>query len=949
MPRLIATFFCSFTALLMFSFMSAPSLALTPEEAKALMNATPADSGVKSAAGNFFPIPGAQQVLPPAASAPAAQEALTPSYVVPGTEAIQKTMGLSDFEKARLAEYREMSDIEKTKLASYCELTEQEKANFARLSAMSSFDKDRLSEYTRMSELEKVRFDEYAKLTGLEKSRYERYCKSADTEKARSPEYFEKSKIEKEMSDSREADATPKPQPFAAGELTQFGYNFFRPETTGFSPQTDVPVSGDYLVGPGDHISLQLWGSASGVYDLEVNRSGEVYLPRGGSVRVWGVPFSKLQELFRSHLSKELKDFQLNVNMGKLRLMKIYVVGEVNSPGGYNVSSLSTVINALSAAGGPTKNGSLRTITVRRQGHAPVEVDLYHFFLKGDKSCDVRLLPGDTIYVPVIRRVAGIAGNVRRPAIFELRHENTLTELLALAGGINPTGSLQRIQVVRVKAHDKKLVNDFNVDPHGSTKNFLDITGAIKIDNFDMVRVFQIDTTLRDQVRLEGYILRPGDYAYKKGMRVKDLFGKDDILPETYKDVAVITRLLPPDYHPEKFSIDLGKALSGDAGHNVELKEFDRLRVYSRWEMEEKPVVRISGDVRKPGEYRLLDKMRLRDLIYDAGNVKNTAYLENVEISRLSISGTEVTSRPINVNLKEAMSGNPEHNILLEPYDTVQIRRIPNWVEETDRYVTLSGEVMFPGVYPIFKGERLSSVLARAGGYTPKAYLYGAKFTRAPVRQLQQQRMDEFITRTEQDVAAKMQELASTAASEEELKATKASLEGVRASLEKLKQLKAEGRLNIVLGPVESLRETPYDLELMGGDALIIPQSVGAVSVIGEVYNQTAILHLPGKDLEYYLKQAGGPTGSAEEGEIYLVKANGSVTSRQQSSFGIHWDAEGKKWSFGGFYSMQPQPGDTIVVPKQLEKTAWLRTIKDITTIISQIALTAGTIFIGLK
>jgi protein involved in polysaccharide export with SLBB domain len=758
-----------------------------------------------------------------------------------------------------------------------------------------------------------------------------------------------KSEIEKSMSDPQTDEDMFKPQPFTKGELTQFGYNFFRPDATGFPPQTDVPVGDDYLVGPGDVITLQLWGSVTGSYDLEVNRSGEVYVPRVGAVRVWGVPFGRLQELFRSHLARELKDFQLNVNMGKLRLMKIYVVGEVQSPGGYNVSSLSTVINALSAAGGPTKNGSLRTITVRRQGKPPLEVDLYYFFLKGDKSCDVRLLPGDTIYVPVIRRVAGIAGNVRRPAIFELRNEKNLTELLALAGGINPTGSLQRIQVVRVKAHDKKLVSDFNVDPHGSKKSFLDITGAIKIENFDLVRVFQIDTTLRDHVRIEGYVRRPGDYALKKGMRVKDFFGKDDILPETYNPVAVITRLIPPDYHPEKFSIDLGKALAGDETHNVELQEFDRLKIFSRWEMEAQPVVRINGDVQKPGEYRLLENMRLRDLVYDAGNLKNTAFLDNVEITRIKISGAEVTSQPINVNLKEALAGNPEHNILLQPFDTVQVRRIPNWVEETERYVTLSGEVMFPGTYPIFKGERLSSVLTRAGGYTPKAYLYGAKFTRAPVRQLQQQRMDEFISRTEQDVASKMQSLASTAASKEELEATKASLEGVRQSLEKLKQLKAEGRMTISLAPVETLRTTPYDLELMGGDALYIPQSIGAVTVLGEVYNQTALLHLPGRDLEYYLNEAGGPTGGAEEDEIYLVKADGSVTSRQQSSFGIHWDGEGKKWTFGGFNSLQPQPGDTIVVPKQLEKTAWLRTIKDITTIISQIALTAGTIFIGLK
>jgi len=270
-------------------------------------------------------------------------------------------------------------------------------------------------------------------------------------------------------------------------------------------------------------------------------------------------------------------------------------------------------------------------------------------------------------------------------------------------------------------------------------------------------------------------------------------------------------------------------------------------------------------------------------------------------------------------------------------------------VEETERYVTISGEVMFPGTYPIYKGERLSSVLARAGGFTPKAYLKGAKFTRAPVRELQQRRMDDFIFKTDQEIGQKMQALASVSSTKEELEATKASLEGLQRSLEKLKQLKPEGRVTIRLSSLDSFRGSPYDLELMGSDSLDIPQSLGAVVVFGEVYNPTTFLHLPGKELSYYLMQAGGPTGYAEDGEMYLVRSDGSVFSRQQSSIGFHWDQEGRRWTFGGFLAMQPEPGDTIIVPKQLERTAWMRNIKDITTIISQIALTAGTVFLGLR
>jgi len=935
----------------LFCFPNAKSFALTPEEARLLSSSAtggPVTLAPPQIQGNFVPLPGSPHASGMTTKPTPPLETAPPAYAIPSA-AGQKSEILSDFDSARLLEYRNLSDAEKTRVTAYCDLSDQEKAKLEALSKMSPYDKGRLSEYARMSSLEKTKLNQYLLLSDLEKIRYQRYCKSVDTEKARSPQFYEKSKIEKELSDLKGSEEPPQPQPFTMGDLTQFGYNFFRPEATSFSPQTDVPVGDDYLVGPGDQITLQLWGSVSGSYELEVNRSGEIYLPRIGAVKVWGIPFGHLQETLRSHLAREFKDFQLNVNMGRLRLMKIYVVGEVQSPGGYNVSSLSTVLNALSAAGGPTKNGSLRTILVRRQGKAPVPVDLYDFFLKGDKSGDVRLLPGDTIYVPVIRRVAGIAGNVRRPAIYELKNEKNLTELLSLAGGLNPTGYLQRIQVVKVKAHDKKLVNDFNIDPRIEKKSFLDITSAIKIDNFDLVRVFQMDTTLRDHVRVEGYVRRPGDFALKKGMRVKDLFGKDDILPETYNQVAVITRLLPPDYHPEKFSINLGSALAGDENSNVELREFDNLKVFSRWEMEEKPIVRINGEVQKPGEYRLLDNMRLRDLVYDAGNLKKTAYLNNVEVTRVKVTGDSVSSVPIVVNLREALDGNPEHNILLEAYDSVQIRRIPNWVDETDRYVTLTGEVMFPGVYPIFKGERLSSVLARAGGYTSKAYLYGAKFTRAQVRELQQKRMDDFIQRTEQDISSKMQNMAASVSSKEDLEATKASLEGVQRSLQVLKQLKPEGRMTISLAPLDTLRGTPYDLELLGGDALDVPQSMGAVVVLGEVYNQTTLIHLPGRDLAYYLNEAGGPTGYGEKSEIYIVKANGTVTSRQQSSFGIHWDSEGKRWTMGGFYSMQPQPGDTIVVPKELEQTAWLRTIKDITTIISQIAISAGTVWLGLK
>jgi protein involved in polysaccharide export with SLBB domain len=840
---------------------------------------------------------------------------------------------------------------------------------------------------------------------------------------AGSVEMAEMSAAEKLMSASEDGGGM-RPQPFRVGRLSQFGYSFFK-KSTAFAPVVDVPVGAEYVIGPGDTLVLTAWGSLDGTFPLEVNRSGEVTLPKVGAVRVWGVPFGKVTELLRATLSQAFRNVQLNVTMGKLRLIKVYLVGEVDAPGDYNVSSLSTVINALAAAGGPSKNGSLRAIQVIRAGKVVETIDLYDFFLKGDKSRDIRLQPGDTINVPIHGNLVGIGGNVRKPAIYEFPGETSLKELLDMAGGVPPSSYLQRIQLSRVTANDKKLVEDFNFDPKLSSKEFEARAAGIKLKDMDLVKIMPIDLTVRDQVRLDGYVLRPGGYALKPGMRVKDLVGTDNLLPEYYPDTVEITRLMPPDFHPEKMYVNLDRAMQGQEKDNILLTEFDAVRIYSRFEMEEMPyvtisgevirpgtyrlnknervvdlvkeggnlkrkgyarkveirrlrygtdlivpysiyidleeafkgnpnqnillepfdevivkkwdyddtrVVRISGEVHRPGEYRLVDGMTITDLVMEAGNIKKSAFLKNAEIVRLKITGSSVTSYPIAVSLEDALKGSPEANIPLQDQDEVMIRRLPQWMDETDRYVILRGEVQFPGTYPIFKGEKLSSVLRRAGGYTDKAYQKGAKFTRRSVQALQQKRMDDVIARTEQDLARKQQELASVAASKEELQATKTTLDGMKASLDKLKTTKAEGRISLRLGTVEELNGSPYDVELQGGDVLEVPPSTNSVLVFGEVYNPTTIVNIPGEDLEYYLKKAGGATVNADKDEMYVIRADGTVESRREKSSFFH----------DGFMAMSLDPGDTVVVPQLIEKVAWMRDLKDIAFIIGQTALAAG-------
>jgi protein involved in polysaccharide export with SLBB domain len=746
---------------------------------------------------------------------------------------------------------------------------------------------------------------------------------------------LELSPIEKALYGDMSPAQYARPQAFSVDHLQQFGYSFFRTDSNGFAPVTDIPVGPDYIVGVGDKIVLTLWGSINGKYELEVNRNGEITLPKVGTANVAGINYVQLKQVTHDLLAKEFKDFDLDVNIGKLRQIKVYLVGEVKSPGDYNLTSLATVINALSAAGGPSKNGSLRKIQIRRNGKLIETVDLYDFFLKGDKSRDIRLQSGDTVFVPTIGPVVGVAGNVKRPAIYEIRDEKSLKDALKLADGINTGGYLQRVQISRIITHEKKIVSDFNLDPAITGKSPDELTASIPVQDMDMVKVFSIDATLRGSVKLVGFVLRPGNYALKPGMHLKDILGQDNLLPEYYQEIGEITRRSPPDYRPEKIIFNPSRALSGDPAQNFELREFDVVRIFSRWEMEEIPKVRISGEVQKPGEYQLFKNMTVHDLLILAGNPKLTAYMKNADITRIKKTGESVTSFPININLEEAIKDNPQHNIPLMPFDELIVRKIPNWANETERYVVLTGEFRFPGRYPIFKGEKLSSVIERAGGFTDKAYLRATKFTRVSVRELQQKRMDEMIVKAEQEIVKKQAQVASVAASKDELDATKAALEGLQRSIDLLKTVKAEGRLVIHMSNLDKFKDSPYDVEVMGGDILDVPQKPNAVNVLGQVYNPTSIIPTGDADVGFYLAKAGGPTSDAEEDDIYIVRVDGTVQSRQQISF------------FKGLFSTSFMstilgPGDTIIVPQRFEKIAWMREIKDLTSILANVALTAG-------
>jgi protein involved in polysaccharide export with SLBB domain len=723
--------------------------------------------------------------------------------------------------------------------------------------------------------------------------------------------------------------------------LRQFGYDVFRKPVSTFAPVMNVPVGPDYVIGPGDAFTLTMWGRADGQFPLQVDRDGQIILPEVGVLKVWGMKFGSLEDYLQHELARKYTDFKMSVTMNRLRTIQVFVVGEAATPGTYTVSSLSTVINALMAAGGPSKNGSLREIRLTRTGQDLVKLDLYDFLLGGDKSKDVRLQDGDTIFIPLIGPVVGVAGNVKRPAIYEMTGPTTLKGALDLAGGVTVAGWLQRVQVERIENHERRIVVDLDLSPGGAPQN-PSVAASTALRDGDVVKVFPVVSQEAKIVFLEGHAARPGKYEWKPGIRLKDILSSYEVLlPQPNTEYGEIIRLIPPDLHPTTIPFNLGQLLAGDAAQNIELAQYDTIRTF-RWDKRISEKVTISGMVYDPNAYRRVPDMKVRDLIDAAGGLQKNAYLRTAEVTRRHISQDGVATEKIEINLEKAVAGDPENNIILRDYDYLVIRPIPDLQFSLTAEIT--GEVRFPGVYPIQKQETLSSLIERAGGYSEQAYLRGAVFTRKSAMEVQRRRLDDMIRQVEESTLSKSQQSISGALDAQTAQSEQASLAAKKELLTKLRSAEITGRVVVRLTSPEEFKGSKYDLELEDGDKLVVPQTPGVVYVVGEVFNPTSLLCERGETVNYYLGRVGGMTRDADKKQVSVIMADGSVISMAQGNRGklVYWDKEYNRWSFGGFMSHRLEPGDTIIVPRKIDKTQWLRNTKDITQIIFQIAITAG-------
>lgn len=652
-----------------------------------------------------------------------------------------------------------------------------------------------------------------------------------------------------------------------------FGLDVFRSGTTQFDPNTTGPVDAGYRFGPGDRIVLVLTGDVEESYALDVTREGFIVIPQVGQVYVNNLTLGQVEDLLYTRLGRVYSGVRrgpdatthFSVSPAKLRSNLIYVVGDVLKPGAYQVSSAGTLFTALLAAGGPSDEGSLRAIQVRRNGQTVETMDVYDYLINGDASHDVRLQNGDIVFVPEHLARVRMAGEVVRPATYELKPTETLADAMRFAGGFRETASRRRVQIERILA-PKDRVDGRDRITTDVTSDALE-TGygpAVPMSPGDIVHVFPVTTHVRNQIYVRGDVYSPGTLGLSPGMKLSEaLKMAGGVKPDVYLGNVLISRM-----QSDSTRIQLRAQLQDTTGavvNDLALQENDEIQVFSVSEFRPEHYVAISGAVQHPGQYPYREGMTMRDLVLMAGGLRQSAYLDDARVARLpETRNGNRTATEFSVPLDSSYlfdrspdgkylgppglpaTRGPSPEVVLKPYDNVLILRQPNW--DLQRTVTLAGEVQFPGKYTLVnKNERITDIIKRAGGLTPEAYANGVTFYR--------------------------------------------SANNV-------------GRIGIDLSDVLENSHDRDNLLLQNGDSIYIPRFNSVILVEGAVNSPVGVTYVPGKNLNYYIRAAGGPTASANAKAAYVRQPNGKV------------DAEQRRFLIPD-YVPEPKPGSTVIVPER--------------------------------
>ena len=718
-----------------------------------------------------------------------------------------------------------------------------------------------------------------------------------------------------------------------ASSLKPFGYDLFANAPTTFAPAASIPVSSDYLLGPGDTLDILFYGKTNTAFSLEINREGFVDFPQLGPVGLAGLTYGEAKDMLQARIAAQIIGTQVSISMGSLRSMQVFVLGEAFKPGAYTVSSLSTITHALVSSGGVSDIGSLRNIQLKRQGKLVATLDLYDLLLAGDTSNDVRVQAADVIYIPTVGDLASIEGQVLRPAIYELKGTESIQDLVELAGGMGPKAFAQSARLQRINFDG--FMTTLDVDLTQSEDKSASLRGG------DHLTVDAITNYKKDVVSLQGAVRHEGDFAWRDGMRVSDIVAtRDKLNPDADLGAVMLVREIPNSADIEMLIFSFERVLADFSSEdNQRLMSRDKIIVLSAYgdratqispyitQLKRQAtlgtsakIVASGGTVRFPGEYPLVEGMSIDDLIRLSGGLVESAYSQSAEIARIDLSNP---NRAVSSIVVSSLTGSS--TMALQPSDYVEFRTIPDFRET--QTISLEGEFVFPGTYAFDKGENLSSVIQRAGGFTDEAFVDGSIFLREALKIREQQELDRLAKVLNDDLNAdRLRDANSNIAVDD------AQLTLQRNAIEALASAEAQGRLVIPLMKIVNF--SVDDVALKTNDRLLIPKFNQEVTVIGEVQRPTSYLYDASFSQADYLMQSGGIKPSADKRGIYVVKAGGQVIMPTRGWF--------------RFRSAQANigPGDTIVVPLDTDDTRirGIPLLAEVSTIIYQLALGAAAV-----
>ena len=718
-----------------------------------------------------------------------------------------------------------------------------------------------------------------------------------------------------------------------ASSLKPFGYDLFANAPTTFAPAASIPVSSDYLLGPGDTLDILFYGKTNTAFSLEINREGFVDFPQLGPVGLAGLTYGEAKDMLQARIAAQIIGTQVSISMGSLRSMQVFVLGEAFKPGAYTVSSLSTITHALVSSGGVSDIGSLRNIQLKRQGKLVATLDLYDLLLAGDTSNDVRVQAADVIYIPTVGDLASIEGQVLRPAIYELKGTESIQDLVELAGGMGPKAFAQSARLQRINFDG--FMTTLDVDLTQSEDKSASLRGG------DHLTVDAITNYKKDVVSLQGAVRHEGDFAWRDGMRVSDIVAtRDKLNPDADLGAVMLVREIPNSADIEMLIFSFERVLADFSSEdNQRLMSRDKIIVLSAYgdratqispyitQLKRQAtlgtsakIVTSGGTVRFPGEYPLVEGMSIDDLIRLSGGLVESAYSQSAEIARIDLSNP---NRAVSSIVVSSLTGSS--TMALQPSDYVEFRTIPDFRET--QTISLEGEFVFPGTYAFDKGENLSSVIQRAGGFTDEAFVDGSIFLRESLKIREQQELDRLAKVLNDDLNAdRLRDANSNIAVDD------AQLTLQRNAIEALSSAEAQGRLVIPLMKIVNF--SVDDVALKTNDRLLIPKFSQEVTVIGEVQRPTSYLYDASFSQADYLMQSGGIKPSADKRGIYVVKAGGQVIMPTRGWF--------------RFRSAQANigPGDTIVVPLDTDDTRirGIPLLAEVSTIIYQLALGAAAV-----